>query len=863
MRKVFYAILAVTFIAVLPLSAAKQKKNKKNNIYELPPEEPKVELVKNENFILAGSESGLYKIFENKTAVPLNLRCQTTKILKTVKSSADENGNIIEKTQWYFVTSQGIMTSSDLEHFEERNSGLPLLTIKEYKNGETSFKKQVAQIKDLSVHPENPDVMVTATKDNVYITYDGALSWENIGSMSKSTSGVKAVAVCNMPKLLYGKETGEKEMVVFMTHPIFGFSYYLPERKNPVWNDINAGFEMLKTLSYPEELSDLLPIVRTVKNEETGEEEKITELLVSQAFIPRVYRYNWKTKRAEKIYGGKEPTDTIDGLSWNGKEVIFARPGEVAAFEPKTFRDVTTNPSVSKPGAKDEGEPYKIGQDETETIANQNSLHNPSEYIQWKDTFWALAPKDTLYCAYLKGFDGSELALNELWLLRPEISGDKYSDKAGNIKAVYIPANKVCTQKGIDDFKKILKDNNLNAIVIDMKDDYGLLRYDTKDPLVLEKGYVSKYSVNLDDFVKQFKDEGIYLIARIVSFKDKHLSLYDGGKYAVWDKTTGKPWVGTKGYEDIKNSSGEVTGKKQTYYDENWCDPYSPEVWEYNVAIAKELVSRGFDEIQYDYIRFPTDGLNMRNAKFRWQSEGMDKESALISFLSYARENIDAPIGIDIYGANGWYRSGTRTGQDVELLAQYVDVICPMFYPSHFEQAFLNYSPWSERPYRIYFYGTYRNTVIGRNRIIVRPWVQAFYIGVSYDKQFYDKDYVQREIYGVRDSVNSGYMYWNNIGRYEDIRPDVGNSVYPWSAQEASSEFKKPAFSGGETKPKVEESIKIEMKDAKEDSENNNMESDSPFSYLDFSLKNIKLYSRKKNTGTKTSQSKARIPSMQ
>ena len=66
----------------------------------------------------------------------------------------------------------------------------------------------------------------------------------------------------------------------------------------------------------------------------------------------------------------------------------------------------------------------------------------------------------------------------------------------------------------------------------------------------------------------------------------------------------------------------------------------------------------------------------------------MDKESALISFLSYARDNIQAPIGIDIYGANGWYRSGTRTGQDAEMLAEYVDVIGPMFYPSHFEQTF-------------------------------------------------------------------------------------------------------------------------------------------------------------------------------
>jgi hypothetical protein len=187
----------------------------------------------------------------------------------------------------------------------------------------------------------------------------------------------------------------------------------------------------------------------------------------------------------------------------------------------------------------------------------------------------------------------------------------------------------------------------------------------------------------------------------------------------------------------------------------------------------------------------------MANAQFRWRSEGMDKESALVSFLRYARNNIDAPIGIDIYGANGWYRSGTRTGQDVELMAEYIDVVCPMFYPSHFEQSFLSYAPASERPYRVYYYGTYRNTVIGRNKLIIRPWVQAFYLNVSYDRAWYNKNYVSQEIFGVRDSVNRGYMYWNQSGRYDDISPDVGSEKYTGPSYEADAKFRKPALSGG------------------------------------------------------------------
>ena len=179
----------------------------------------------------------------------------------------------------------------------------------------------------------------------------------------------------------------------------------------------------------------------------------------------------------------------------------------------------------------------------------------------------------------------------------------------------------------------------------------------------------------------------------------------------------------------------------------------------------------------------------------------MDKESALISFLSYARENINAPIGIDIYGANGWYRSGTRTGQDAETLCEYVDVIGPMFYPSHFENSFLNYAPAADRTYRIYYYGTLRNSVICRNRAIIRPWVQAFYLNVSYDKLYYDADYIQKQVFGVRDSVDRGYMYWNNSGDYSRLMPDVTpEQPFTGTAPEAGAEYRKPAL-GKKKKP--------------------------------------------------------------
>ncbi|MDR0375824.1 MAG: hypothetical protein LBH85_08905, partial [Treponema sp.] len=323
----------------------------------------------------------------------------------------------------------------------------------------------------------------------------------------------------------------------------------------------------------------------------------------------------------------------------------------------------------------------------------------------------------------------------------------------------------------------------LNMVVIDMKDDYGRLRFAPKDPLITAKGRVFN-PVDLDKFLAAMKERGVYTVARIVAFKDPELAKKDGGKYAVWDGWNNKPW---QGYYDrkVKKTDADAGARvfpsndpdyviERTYVDEQWVDPYSEEVWAYNAAVAKELQDRGFDEIQFDYIRFPTDGDNLAAARYRWQDSGMDKDSAILSFLRHVRARIDAPISIDIYGANGWYRTGARTGQEVELLAPYVDIICPMYYPSHFEQTFLAQQPAELRPYRIYYIGTGRTAAIARKQALIRPWAQAFYLNVSYDRRYYNEDYVRRQIEGVNSAGAPGYTYWNNSGRYDDVPKFIG-----------------------------------------------------------------------------------------
>ncbi|MBQ8013858.1 MAG: hypothetical protein IJ257_05635 [Treponema sp.] len=755
------------FLVISLTSCIATAQTEDNSIYKLPETSYEGVDSSSSGFVLAGSEKGLYKINANKIAIPLWQGGKVSKIIRT----EDKNSS---KVRWYFLTTEGIISSEDLFSFEFKNEGLPFLTIKQYDGQNTTFLKQPAQLKDLAVHPTNPNILVTATKDDVFITYDGGNKWKSLGSTSATTSGIKAVAVCDMRRVGTGKNAvqnadgsvtpavpPQNDLVVFMAHTIFGFSYCKPAEGKIAWKDCNGGFENMRTQSYPDEIADILPVVFS---DENG--FPVTEVFVSQSYLPRIYRFDWTRERGEVLYAGAEPLDTIDALFWDGTKLLYTRPGQVSAYNPAT----------------------------------KTTDYVPPEFNKWKDCFNVLGKGDTLYSAWIPNADEKNpgLTLGELWLLYPDDVNNKYAEKALDRKAIYVSPHKLVDKKGIEKYKKIILDNKLDAIVIDMKDDFGALHFEPNDDIVRDKGYISRYKIDLPTFVPMMKENGIYLIARIVTFKDENLAKYGKKQYAVWDKSLNKPWKGISGYEKVKDDEGNETGAVKTnYYDEVWVDPYCPEVWEYVAHIAQDLISQGFDEIQFDYIRFPTDGKNMANANFRWRSEGMDKESALVSFLRYARANIDAPIGIDIYGANGWYRSGTRTGQDVELLAEYIDVVCPMFYPSHFEQTFLNYAPASERPYRVYYYGTYRNTVIGRNKLIIRPWVQAFYLNVSYDRAYYNENYVRQEIFGVRDSVNRGYMYWNQSGRYDDISPDVGEAKYLGPSYEADAKYRKPALSGG------------------------------------------------------------------
>ena len=317
--------------------------------------------------------------------------------------------------------------------------------------------------------------------------------------------------------------------------------------------------------------------------------------------------------------------------------------------------------------------------------------------------------------------------------------------------------------KNLDNRISFMKKHGLNSMVVDMKDDEGKITYDTSLELPLALGAVKK-RIDIKLLLEKAKANGIYVIARIVVFKDPMLYRFSDSSYAIWDSKKKAPWG------NLIKQIDKDTGEESWVQREFWVDPFSEFVWNYNVAIAEELQSLGVDEIQFDYIRFPSDG-NMSAVQFRNKRPGMSKIDALESFMRVVREKIFIPVSTDLYGFNSWYRMGNWIGQNIEMLADYVDVISPMFYPSHFLSSFHGDLEYLDRAEYIYREGTRRAKIITGNKTLIRPYVQAFLIGKELNME-YDEytQYLEAQITGLKESGASGYTMWNSSNRYYMVK---------------------------------------------------------------------------------------------
>jgi len=309
-------------------------------------------------------------------------------------------------------------------------------------------------------------------------------------------------------------------------------------------------------------------------------------------------------------------------------------------------------------------------------------------------------------------------------------------------KAIY--ANVQVTRKNLSGLLDSIEACRFNAIVIDMKDDFGSLYFPTENATAHRIGAV-KNPLPVKKILARLKSRGIYAIARVVVFKDRELYRGLQNRYAINNSATGLPWKGTKG--------------------EFWVDPFSLFVHEYNISLAKELEELGFDEIQFDYIRFPSDG-PVHLCRFPAQKlPGTYKSEILADFLYRARREISIPLSTDIYGFNSWYRFGNSIGQDMEEFARFVDFICPMVYPSHFGNRFYMAGKREDRSYRIIHDGGMRARAIAP-RAVIRPYLQAFKLF----SPTWGTGYILNQYNGARDSGCAGFTYWNASGNYQVLR---------------------------------------------------------------------------------------------
>ena len=711
--------------------------------------------------ILWGTDAGLYSRDQAGRVDILWSGGKVEKIIPLNQSS--ETGNT-QETGWALLTDQGIWVSLNLRDWEERNQGLPEKIIKIYENGEKSFVSEIQEIKAFAVDPQNPKTMVCAFKDAVYLSRNGGENWENLGMPSFRSNGIKAAAITS----LFGGN-----LTVICSHNIYGIYYINPDKPGSKWIEMNTGLEKLQTTGNPDEISDIIVNVDPAKS-------GAPQIYAAQTFRRRIYKLNSEQKTWEQIWSDGSEFGTVDSLSAGSTSLRFVRDGGIMDLDLLSLKK-----KVNEDSPPDTGPDEAIRRQDLEETIRSIPGNNKPNCVVVRSLHVVRFPA----AQESPRQETERICLSELWLLdegTPEKAEEDSAAEAAGKEGLYLPVNHALDEKSLKPYLDIIEKAKLNMVVIDMKDDHGRLRFTPQNPSIANMGRVFR-PVDIDAFLKTMKDRGIYTVARVVVFKDPVAARKDNGKYAVWDGKNDAPWEGYYDTRRKKSPPGQTPEPKstlitailpadepdyeilRTWYDEKWVDPYSEEIWDYNASVAEELHRRGFDEIQFDYIRFPTDGVNLGDARFRWKDAGMDMDSAIISFLRYVRSKVAAPISVDIYGANGWYRTGARTGQEVELLAPWVNVICPMYYPSHFEQDFLAQVPAEQRPYRIYYYGTRRTRLIARDGVIVRPWAQAFYLNVSYDRKYYNSDYVRLQADGVRAAGSGGLTWWNNSGRYDDI----------------------------------------------------------------------------------------------
>ncbi|MGZ3332934.1 MAG: putative glycoside hydrolase [Gemmatimonadaceae bacterium] len=301
----------------------------------------------------------------------------------------------------------------------------------------------------------------------------------------------------------------------------------------------------------------------------------------------------------------------------------------------------------------------------------------------------------------------------------------------------------------------IADSTEINALIIDVKDEFGL-NFDSSDPMVKKNAGTQVKAHNLGALVDTIRAHGILPVARIVVFKDS-VTARNNPNHTI-RKADGTPWHDKKG--------------------QTWVNPYANAIWEYNFRVAEEAIKMGFGEVQFDYIRFPEPYKSLPPQVFPEQA-GRSKPQVLAEFLSAARVRF-AKLGVrttaDIFGLVTTVGGALEVGQQFEPIARSVDVVLPMVYPSHYPPGSFQLPHPNADPYNVIHIAVSRarerDEKMGIKGEHVRPWLQAFSLG----NPKYGPHELEEEKRGVYDAGYDGWVMWEPGSRYDKFLPALEKS---------------------------------------------------------------------------------------
>ncbi len=320
------------------------------------------------------------------------------------------------------------------------------------------------------------------------------------------------------------------------------------------------------------------------------------------------------------------------------------------------------------------------------------------------------------------------------------------------VKAIYMTSYVAGSRALRNNLVKLIDDTEVNAVVIDIKDYTGKIAFEIPSEYLQKFGPFEKRIIDIQEFIALLHSKGIYVIGRVSCFQDAHM-VNVHPELAVKRASDGAVW---KDYKGI-----------------SWIDAGAEPMWEYLVTIGKESYALGFDEINFDYIRFPSDG-NMKDIKYPF-SEGRVKSSVLKSFYAYVDRNMgDIPISADLFGMTTTNNDDLGIGQMLTDALQYFDFVAPMVYPSHYPKNFNGYENPNKKPYEVIKVamegginkvkqvndGVASSSPISIKKL--RPWLQDF----SIMSVTYGAPEVRAQIKATYDVGLDSYMIWNASNRY-------------------------------------------------------------------------------------------------